>query len=148
LEWGEIVKQTIVYEWNENEVDIDLAQYHDELQSHALDRAMDMIKQGYVSGDLFYEIYDPDNETELFIDGYWELVKWGDIVKITKFELIEFAKRPSAMIFVYVRFYKNSFGGYVEITFDQLVSMLDWLYDDNTIELCSISKGNLYIGQN
>lgn len=67
------MKQIIVYEWDLDSVGIDIAQYYDELQSHALDRANSMIKQGYVYGDLFYEIYDPDNDTELFIDGYWEV---------------------------------------------------------------------------
>ena len=63
--------KTINFEWYTDEVDFNLCDYKDDLNSHAIDHATEMVKDGFICGELFYTIYDPDHDTDVMVDGWW-----------------------------------------------------------------------------
>jgi len=67
-------KITISYHFDQRE-DIELTEEELEyLDEHAVDRANEMIKQGYTSGELYHIMYrDRENEEDFEIecDGWW-----------------------------------------------------------------------------
>lgn len=67
------MKRTINFEWYTDDFDFDLRDYKDDLNSHAIDHATEMVKDGFICGELLYTIYDPDSDTDVMVDGWWWL---------------------------------------------------------------------------